>query len=201
MLVRGLRRAQALPALTTPRKNVYIRQEKVADLLGNVIKPIQITEEIAAGIVTALRASDDQAKSLRTASIQQVENRRRTVVSKIDRGYEHFVAGRISEGFWTRKSAEWDDELRVVDAERARPRGEPRARSRDSRKDSRTREKGRDSLQIAESERTAPTPRNGAIELHVRPRKSQAYIHFTIRSVGERQRNWKLAEREGFEPY
>jgi hypothetical protein len=31
-------------------------------------------------------------------------------------------------------------------------------------------------------------------------RKSQAHIHFAIRSAGERERNWKLAERVGFEP-
>src|SRR5437867_2477932 len=44
------------------------------------------------------------------------------------------------------------------------------------------------------------TARNSAIELHVRPRKSQAYIHFSVRPAGESDRNWKLAEREGFEP-
>jgi hypothetical protein len=49
-----------------------------------------------------------------------VEHRRRTVVSKIDRGYEDFVSNRITEAFWTRKSAEWEAELQTVDAERAR---------------------------------------------------------------------------------
>jgi hypothetical protein len=32
--------------------------------------------------------------------------RRRTVTSKLDRGYDDFVSGRISEEFWPRKSRE-----------------------------------------------------------------------------------------------
>jgi hypothetical protein len=50
----------------------------------------------------------------------QVDQRRRTVVSKIDRVYEDFVSDRISEAFWTSKSAEWEAELQTIDAERAR---------------------------------------------------------------------------------
>jgi hypothetical protein len=36
--------------------NTYIREERLADLLGGVIKPIQITHDIAEDIATALRA-------------------------------------------------------------------------------------------------------------------------------------------------
>src|SRR5262245_50200666 len=38
--------------------NAYIRQEQLADLLGSVISPIQITPEIAEGIASALRDSE-----------------------------------------------------------------------------------------------------------------------------------------------
>src|SRR5436190_8246105 len=68
----------------------------------------------------ALCASDGDAESQRAAAVSQAENRRRTVVSKLDRGYEDFVSDRISEGFWTRKSEEWEAELQTIDAERAR---------------------------------------------------------------------------------
>jgi cell division septation protein DedD len=85
-----------------------------------VIKPIQITANVAEDIANALRTSDSDAASQRAAALHQVENRRRTVVSKIDRGYEDFVSGRISDGFWSRKSAEWEAELQTIDAERAR---------------------------------------------------------------------------------
>jgi site-specific DNA recombinase len=96
--------------------NVYIREEKLAVLLG----PVQITADIANDIATAIRQSDGDAQALRATALQQVENRRRTVVSKLDRGYEDFASGRISGAFWSRKSAEWEAELQTVDAERAR---------------------------------------------------------------------------------
>jgi hypothetical protein len=59
-----------------------------------------------------MRRSGDAAK--------QLDDRRRTVVSKLDRGCEDFVSGRTSEEFWTRKSQEWESELQTVDAERLR---------------------------------------------------------------------------------
>jgi hypothetical protein len=45
---------------------------------------------------------------------------RKAVTTKLDRGYDDFVSGRISEDFWTRKSQEWEAELQTVEAERAR---------------------------------------------------------------------------------
>jgi hypothetical protein len=61
-------------------------------LLGDVIKPIQITADIAADIANALHPSHGDAEARRAASLQQVEQRRRTVVSKLDRGYEDCTA-------------------------------------------------------------------------------------------------------------
>jgi hypothetical protein len=49
----------------------------------------------------------------------QLAKRSGTVVSKLDRGYEDFVSGRILEEFWTRKSKEWEGELQTADAERS----------------------------------------------------------------------------------
>jgi site-specific DNA recombinase len=97
--------------------NTYIREERLADLLGNVVTPIQITSQIADDIATALRATDQEAEQRRCTSLRQQEQRRRVTVSKLDRGYEDFVSDRISEEFWTRKSQEWEDELRTIDLE------------------------------------------------------------------------------------
>jgi len=43
-----------------------------------------------------------------------------TVLSKLDRGYDDFLAGRISEEFWKRKSQEWEAEASAINDERAR---------------------------------------------------------------------------------
>ena len=40
--------------------------------------------------------------------------------AKLDRGYDDVLEGRISQGFWSRKSTEWESELATTDAERSR---------------------------------------------------------------------------------
>ena len=42
------------------------------------------------------------------------------MLAKLDRGYEDFLEGRITEDFWTRKSEQWEEERRTVEAEIAR---------------------------------------------------------------------------------
>ena len=100
--------------------NTYIREEQLSDLLGGVITRIQITPAIAQDLATALRATDQDAEHSRSGRLRQIEQRRRTVLTKLDRGYDDFVSCQISEEFWTRKSQEWEAELSTCDAERAR---------------------------------------------------------------------------------
>src|SRR6478609_6281426 len=77
--------------------NTYIREERLADLLGDVVTPVQISPEVAEGIATALRATDADAEERRVTSLQQIDQRRRVVASKLDRGYDDYVSGKISE--------------------------------------------------------------------------------------------------------
>jgi hypothetical protein len=44
-------------------------------------------------------------------------DRQRALQTKIDRGYDDYVEGRISDTLWARKSAEWEAELATVTAE------------------------------------------------------------------------------------
>jgi hypothetical protein len=99
---------------------VYVREERLSDLLADVIRPIQIPSEVADEIATAFRATDQEAEDRRVESLRQLHQRRRSVLSKLDRGYDDFVSGRISEELWKRKSTEWEEELAAVDAQRPR---------------------------------------------------------------------------------
>ena len=101
-------------------ENTYIREERLGQLLGDVIKPIQITSEIAEDIATALQTSDREAERRRTDALHQLDQRRRAILAKLDRGYDDFAEGRITEEFWARRSQGWEAELRVIDDERAR---------------------------------------------------------------------------------
>jgi DNA invertase Pin-like site-specific DNA recombinase len=100
--------------------NTYIREERLGDLLGDVIKPITISPEIADDIASAIRGSDVDAERARTDALRQVDQRRCAIAAKQDRAYEDFIDGRIPEAFWQRKSEQWETELQLIDAERTR---------------------------------------------------------------------------------
>ena len=85
-----------------------------------MIKPIQISSEVADDIAQAIRSSGQDAKRQRVEALRQLDQRRRAITSKLDRGYEDLLDGRISDDFWARKSKAWKAELAVVDGERAR---------------------------------------------------------------------------------
>jgi hypothetical protein len=147
--------------------NAYIREEQLADLLGTVVRPIQITPEIADDIASALRSSEVDGEQRRLGAVRRLEQRRHVITSKLDRGYDDYVSDKISDEFWTRKSKEWEAELQLIEAEHARIEQSRLVRHGNSHENLRTRETGRISLQIAESGRTASVARNSAIELHV----------------------------------
>jgi site-specific DNA recombinase len=94
--------------------NSYIRQEALADRLADVIKPIQISSEIADDIAKAIRCSGQDAEQSRADAVRPLEQRGRAIVSKLDCGYEDLLDGRISDDLWTRKSKAWEAES-IVD--------------------------------------------------------------------------------------
>ena len=68
----------------------------------------------------ALQASQSEADHDRRATRERLQKQHRALVSKLDRGYDDYVEGRISEDFWTRKSEQWEDERRALEANIAR---------------------------------------------------------------------------------
>jgi hypothetical protein len=100
--------------------NAYIREEGLAELMSAVVTPIQITPDIAEGISAAISASGAEVEQKRRESMTQLEQRRRVVVSKMDRAYEDLVPGRVSDEFWSRKSSASEAELQTVEREISR---------------------------------------------------------------------------------
>src|SRR5262249_33776532 len=75
---------------------------------------------VADDMAAALKVSEADREHCRQTALQQIDRRRRVVVSKLDRGYDDSVSGKISEEFWNRKSQEWEAEIQAIDAERGR---------------------------------------------------------------------------------
>jgi hypothetical protein len=100
--------------------NEYIREERLADLLGDVIQSVQIPSEVADCLAEQLRASNTAVEQQRQRSLDPLTHRCRTVQAKLDRGYEDYLESKISDAFWTRKSQEWEAELTLIDGEMCR---------------------------------------------------------------------------------
>jgi hypothetical protein len=62
----------------------------------------------------------NETEQARQRSGSQLTQRQRAVQVKLDRGYEDYLEGRISESFWTRKSQEWEMESATIESEIAR---------------------------------------------------------------------------------
>ena len=45
---------------------------------------------------------------------------RRSIVAKMDRAYEDLLSDRITDEFWTRRSAQWEAEVATIDRELSR---------------------------------------------------------------------------------
>ena len=100
-----------------PCGNQYIREERLADLLGGVVQRIQIPGDVADWIADHLRDSQTETEQACQRSVSQLAQRQRAVQAKLDRGYEDYLESRISEGFWTRKSQEWETESATIENE------------------------------------------------------------------------------------
>jgi hypothetical protein len=72
---------------------------------------------IATGLEGALRTCQALADMERRETKGRLERQRRALISKLDRGYDDYLEGRISEDFWTRKSDQWEEERRALEAQ------------------------------------------------------------------------------------
>ena len=66
--------------------NTYIREERLADLLGDVVQRIQIPADLADWIAEGLRDTQGEAERIRQESVARLTQRRRGVQTKLDRG-------------------------------------------------------------------------------------------------------------------
>ena len=100
--------------------NTYIREEHLADLLSTVVERIRIPGEIADWIADGLRQDQLSLEQNRQESLARLTQRCQSVRSKLDRAYDDYLDGRLSESLWMRKSVEWESELTTIDGELSR---------------------------------------------------------------------------------
>jgi hypothetical protein len=92
----------------------------ISGLFENVVRRVQIPEEIADWIADALRASQGDKERFHRTAIGQLQQRYLAVQSKLDRAYDDRLAGQVTDEMWSRKSAEWETELETIRGETAK---------------------------------------------------------------------------------
>jgi site-specific DNA recombinase len=100
--------------------NTYVREEALADLLGALVERIHVPTEIADAIADELRRSQDDLEGARLTELASLKMRRAGLRKKLDRAYDDYLEGRVTDELWTRRSEEWEGELAIVTAEIAR---------------------------------------------------------------------------------
>ena len=97
--------------------NVYVREEKLAELLGEAVLRVRIDEDTVEWIRQALEESHTDKVAFHWQAIDSLQTRHNKLQGMIDRAYEDKLAGEISAEFWERKSAKWNDEMSRIQAE------------------------------------------------------------------------------------
>jgi site-specific DNA recombinase len=97
--------------------NQYIREERLADLLGTLVERIEIPQEIAGWITERISVEQRSMDRSRRESLTMIRHRLSGLQAKLDRAYEDYLEGRISQAFWERKSAEWEQEQTTMNVE------------------------------------------------------------------------------------
>ncbi len=91
--------------------NVYIREEKLGDLLGELLLHIRVGHQQMNDIKKALLESQHDKRQFHAEAVGTLQKRYKHIQKMLDRAYEDKLAGTISVALWERKSKAWEDEL------------------------------------------------------------------------------------------
>jgi site-specific DNA recombinase len=92
----------------------YFREEEIASRLGKVLQDIHIPDEVLKQLETSLLTDKGSEEAIRKREGERLKQRLSTVRHRLDQAYLDKLDGKISEEFWTRKSAEWMAEEQQV---------------------------------------------------------------------------------------
>jgi DNA invertase Pin-like site-specific DNA recombinase len=94
----------------------YMREQDVSDRLGELLKDIYVPEGIASQIVGALESDQQRSEAQRQEHIKGIQQRLAAVSTRMDQIYEDKLEGKIDEGFWARKQADYREQERQLEA-------------------------------------------------------------------------------------
>ena len=90
-----------------PCDRPYVREERLEEMLGEVVRAVAIPPEVVEWIVTALRDSHKDERQFHEETVARLQAEVKRIQTRLDAIYEDKLDGTITEEFWARKNAEW----------------------------------------------------------------------------------------------
>ena len=84
-----------------------IREERLEELLGEVVRAVSIDAATAEWVIQALRESHREEREYHDAQVGSLQKEYARLQNRLDQAYEDKLDGKISEETWERKTAEW----------------------------------------------------------------------------------------------
>ena len=91
-------------------ENKPLREEVLADKLGELVKSIQIDEEVLDWIREALSRSHKDEKEYHDSQIRTLQAQYNRLQNRLDKIYINKLDGLVSEEFYTERTEEWKEE-------------------------------------------------------------------------------------------
>ena len=98
----------------------YMREERVSEQLGELMKNIYVPETVARTIVDSLHSDVQGSEQRRKEQLAGLQQRLTAVRTRIDKIYEDKLDGAIDDEFWARKQTEYREQERALQASVAR---------------------------------------------------------------------------------
>ena len=92
----------------------YFREEELGDRLGSVLRDIHIPDDVLSQLEKSLLSDKSRDEAIRKQQAERLRQRLSAVRHRLDQAYLDKLDGKISEEFWTRKSAEWVSEEQQI---------------------------------------------------------------------------------------
>jgi len=91
--------------------NTYMREEKLAELLGDLVHRVHIDDDTVEDIKKTLLESQADKLDYHKRSLKALRTRYDRTQQMFDKAYEDKLNGQIPDTLWERKSLEWNNDL------------------------------------------------------------------------------------------
>lgn len=98
-----------------PCKN-SISEGKLAELLGDIVRRLQIPPEVAEDLKAALKEGHAQKEQYHREAVKNLQKQYELVKNRLEKAYENKLDGLVDDKPWRKKSQEWNAELIEIEA-------------------------------------------------------------------------------------